>query len=233
MVNWSLVWHGLEITKHLRHPQLGTKGDMGWGWALLGFYSRVMSVSCQGHFKVNPDKILNKNMFLQFPYVFGCKGVFHKAAVDTVWMGSLPTRILGGGGGVQWPPGICGLEGWYPTLVWHGLEITKHLRHPQLGTKGDMGWGWALLGFYSRVMSVSCQGHFKVNPDKILNKNMFLQFPYVFGCKGVFHKAAVDTVWMGSLPTRILGGGGVHWPPGICGLEGWYPTLIAESVYSN
>ena len=99
MVNWCFVWHGLEVTRHLRHPQLGTKGDMGWGWPLLWFYSRVMSVSCQGHFKVNPDKILNKNMFLQFPYVFGCKGVFHKAAVDTVWMGSLPTRIFGGGGG--------------------------------------------------------------------------------------------------------------------------------------
>ena len=32
MVNWSLVEQGLDITKYLRHPYLGTKGDMGWGW---------------------------------------------------------------------------------------------------------------------------------------------------------------------------------------------------------
>ena len=60
MVNWSLVEHGLEVTKHLRHPHLGTKNDMGWYCPLLGFYCRVRSRSYQGHFKVKPDIILNK-----------------------------------------------------------------------------------------------------------------------------------------------------------------------------
>ena len=96
MVNWSVVEHGLEVTKHLRHPHLGTKGDIGWGCPLLGFYCRVRSRSYQCHFKVKPAIILNKNIFLQFPYVFGCKGVLHKAAVEILWLGSLPTRIPGG-----------------------------------------------------------------------------------------------------------------------------------------
>ena len=78
MVNWSLVEHGLEVTKHLRHPHLqGTKGDMGWGYPLLGFYCRVISREFQGQ--------------------TSCKRVFHKAAeLDILWLGSLPTRILGG-----------------------------------------------------------------------------------------------------------------------------------------
>ena len=82
MVNWRLVEHGLEVTKHLRQPHLGTRGDMGWGCPLLGLYSRVRSRSHQGHFKVKPAIILNKNIFFQFPYVFCCKGVFPKVAVD-------------------------------------------------------------------------------------------------------------------------------------------------------
>ena len=94
MVNWSLVKHGLEVTKHLRHPHLGTKGDMGWGCPLLGFYCRVRSRSYRGHFKVKPAIILNKNIFLQFPYVFCCKRVFHKVAV-AIYCGC-PTRIRGG-----------------------------------------------------------------------------------------------------------------------------------------
>ena len=73
MVNWSLVEDGLEVTKHLMHPHLGTKGDTGWGCLLLGFYCRVRSRSYQGYFKVKPAIILNKNMFLQFPCVFCCK----------------------------------------------------------------------------------------------------------------------------------------------------------------
>ena len=86
---------------------------------------------------------------------------FHKAAVDIVWLGSLPTRTPGG------TVTICGLEGYYPTLIspvpsyithpvpalkklqnevnWslveHGLQVTKHLKHPHLGNKGDMAWG--------------------------------------------------------------------------------------------
>ena len=62
----------------------------------------------------------------------------------------------------------------------HGLEVTKHLRHQHLGTKGDMGWGCPLLGLHCRVRSRSYQGHFKGKPAIILNKNIFLQFPYVF-----------------------------------------------------
>ena len=54
----------------------------------------------------------------------------------------------------------------------HGVEATKHMRHPQLGTKGDMGLGCLSLGFYSRVRSRSYKGHFKVKPAKILNNNI-------------------------------------------------------------
>ena len=111
MVNMSLMEHGLEVTKHLRHPHLGTKGDMGWGCSLLGFYCRVKSRSYQGHFKVKLAIILNKNMFLQFPYVFCSKVVFHKAAVDILQLERLPTRILGG------TVTICGLKGLYPTIL--------------------------------------------------------------------------------------------------------------------
>ena len=70
MVIWSAVEHGFEVTKHLSHPHLDTKGDMGWGCPLLGFYCRVRSRSYQGHFKVKPTIILNKNIFLHFPYIF-------------------------------------------------------------------------------------------------------------------------------------------------------------------
>ena len=105
MVNWGLVEHGLEVTKHLRYSHLGTTGDMGWGCHLLGFYCRVRSGSYQDHFKAKPAIILNKNIFLQFPYVFCSKGVFHKGTVKILWLGSLPTRILGG------TVTICGLEG--------------------------------------------------------------------------------------------------------------------------
>ena len=73
MVNWGVVEHGLEVTKHLRHPHLGTKGDKGWGCPLLGFYCRVRSRSYQGHFKVKPTIILNKNIMLQFPCFFVAK----------------------------------------------------------------------------------------------------------------------------------------------------------------
>ena len=94
MINWrSLVEHGLEVTKHLRHQHLGTEG---WGCPLLGLNCRVRSRSYQGHFKVKPAIILNKTYFYSFHMFFWCKGVFHKAAVDILWLGSLPTRIIGG-----------------------------------------------------------------------------------------------------------------------------------------
>ena len=149
-----------------------------------------MSRSFQGHLKVKQTKILNKKTFFT---VFCCKGVFHKAAADIFWLGSLPTRILGG------------------TVN----TVPKHPRHPHLGTKDDMGWGCPLLGFYCRVRSRSDQGHFKVKPAIISNKNKFLEFPYVFCCKKVFHKAEVDILWLEGIPTRILGG-----KVTICGLEG-------------
>ena len=76
MVNWSLVEHWLEVTKHQRHPHLqGTKGDMGWGCPFLGFYCRVRTRSNQGHFKVKPSIISNKNIVLQFTYVLLQKSV--------------------------------------------------------------------------------------------------------------------------------------------------------------
>ena len=78
---------------------MGTKGDMAWGCPLLEFYCTVRSRSNQGHLKGKSAIILDKNIFLQFPNVFCCKGVFHKAVVDILWLGSLPTRIIGGGGG--------------------------------------------------------------------------------------------------------------------------------------
>ena len=71
MVNWSLVEHGLEVTKHLGHPHLGTKGDMGWGCPLLGFYCRVRSRSYKGHFVDKADQVLNRNTFYSFPVFSG------------------------------------------------------------------------------------------------------------------------------------------------------------------
>ena len=61
----------------------------------------------------------------------------------------------------------------------HGLEVTKHLRHLHLGTKGDMAW----VALCWSSTAGSGQGHFKVKPAIILNKNIFLQFPYVFAAK--------------------------------------------------
>ena len=33
VVNWSVTEHWLDVA---RHPQLGAKGDSGWGYPLLG-----------------------------------------------------------------------------------------------------------------------------------------------------------------------------------------------------
>ena len=131
--------------------------------------------------------------------------MFHKAAVDILWLGSLPTIILGDTVNIMWLGGV--IPQYYrvyppsplishplPTIksmqkmvnwscVEHGLKVTKQLRHPHLGTKGDVGWGYPLLGFYCRVGSRSYQGHFRVKSAIILNKNIFLQFPYVFVAK--------------------------------------------------
>ena len=92
---------------------------------------------------------------------------------------------------------------------------SNYLRHPHLGTEGDMVWGCPLLRLYCRVRSRSYQSHFKVKPAIILNKNIFLQFSYVFCCKEVFHKAAVDILWPGSLPTRTLGSTVTIWLGGV------------------
>ena len=74
-------------------------------------------------------------------------------------------------------------------FVEHGLQVTKHLRHPHLGNKGDMVWGCPLLGFYSRAKTRSYKGHFKGKADTVLNRNTFYSFhvfpgfwwPYSFG----------------------------------------------------
>ena len=129
--------------------------------------------------------------------------MLHKAAADILWLGNLPTRIIGGTvnimllGGVMphlYPPvpsyitlstntkfntKKCQLES-CKTWAWsHKAPESLRLRHSHLGTKGDMGRGCHLLGFYCRVRSRSYQGHFKVKPAIILNKNIFLQFPYI------------------------------------------------------
>ena len=62
-VNWSIAEHGLQVTKHLKHPHLGNKSVMVWGCPLLGFYSRVRTRSYKGHFKGKADKLLNRNTF--------------------------------------------------------------------------------------------------------------------------------------------------------------------------
>ena len=146
-----------------------------------------MSRSCQGHLKVKQAKILSENLFLQF---FVAKECSTRLQLTLFWLRSLPTRILGGTVNIMWLGGVIPtttlksmqkMVNWSP--VEHGIEVTiKHLRHPHLSTKGDMGWSCPLLGFYCRVRSRSYQGHFKVKTAIILNKNMFLQFPYVFCC---------------------------------------------------
>ena len=175
---------------------------MGWGCPLLGFYCRVRSRSYQGHFKVKPAIILNKNIFVQFPYVFSCKRVFHKAAVDIYcgWEAFQPVSQ-----GVQWLyvawrgntpllyhpsphishplPALTSVKNkvnW--SLVEHGLQVTKHLKHPHLGNKGVMVWGCLLLGFYSRVRTRSYKRHFKGKADKLglLNRNTFYSMDHVF-----------------------------------------------------
>ena len=160
--------------------------------------------------------------------------MFHKAATDILLLEIFPARILGGTVNMIWLGGVIPhsyippsplISHPLPTLksmqkvvnwrlVEHWLEVTKHLRQPHLGIKGDMGWVCPLLGLYCRVRSRSYQGHCKVKPAIILNKNIFLQFPKEC-CTGVLHKAAVDIVWLGSLPTRTPGG-----TVTICGLEG-------------
>ena len=87
--------------------------------------------------------------------------MFHKAATDILWLRIFPARILGGTVKIIWlggviphsynpPPPVpsyitpstttkinAKIVNW--RLVEHGLEVTKHLRQPHLGTKGDMG----------------------------------------------------------------------------------------------
>ena len=70
-VNCSLVEHGLQVTKHLKHPHLGNKGVMVWGCPLLGFYSRVRSRSYKGHFKGQSRQVIEQKHFLQYSCISG------------------------------------------------------------------------------------------------------------------------------------------------------------------
>ena len=90
---------------------------MVWGCSLLGFYSRVKTRSYKGHFKGKSDKLLNS-----FIHFFTVSMYFLVIGGSVL---NLQTQKM-----VNW------------SLVEHGLDITKYLRHPYLGTKGDMGWGW-------------------------------------------------------------------------------------------
>ena len=154
-----------------------------------------MSRSCQRHLKVKQAKILNKKHFLHF---FVTK-VF-STRLQLLWLGIFPERILGGTVNIIWLGGVIPhsyippsplISHPLPTLkpmqkivnwrlVEHSLKVTKHLRQPHLGTKGDMVWGCPLLGLYYRVRSRSYQGYCKVKPAIQLNKTIFLQFPYFF-----------------------------------------------------
>ena len=98
MVNWSIVEHGLEVTKHMRHPQLGTKGV---AWVGVALYWGSAPGSGQGHIKVRLRSNRLKYWIATFFTVCICfcrREVFHWATVDIMWLGSLPTRILVGGG---------------------------------------------------------------------------------------------------------------------------------------
>ena len=142
MVNWSIVEHGLEVTKHMRHPQLGTKGGMGWGCPLLGFCSRVRSRSYKGQVKVKSAKILNNNIFYSVHMFLLQGGVPLDYSLHNV-AGSLIS-----------PPVLALTSGQNEvnrSLEEHGLHVTEDLRHPHLDIKGDMGWGCPLLGLYSRI----------------------------------------------------------------------------------
>ena len=145
-----------------------------------------MSRSCQGHIKViwrsKLPKYLIKNIF----NIFCCKGVFHKAAADILrlgkpsnthprgyseyyvpWRGNTPPLYHPSPPSSQASTNTKSMQkmvNW--SLVGHGLEVTKHMRHPDLGTKGDIRWGCTLLGFYCRVRSRSYKGHFKGKADQ-------------------------------------------------------------------
>ena len=152
-----------------------------------------MSRSYQGHLKVKIAKIFNKKHFSHFFVAKECSTRLQLTYCD--WE-SLPTRILGVtvnimclGGVIPHPyiPRPLLYHKPLPTLksmqkmvnwsfVEHGLVVTKHMRHPHLGTKGDMRWGCTLLGFYCRVRSRSYKGHFKGKADQLLNRNTFYSF---------------------------------------------------------
>ena len=78
--NWALhlVEHGLEVTKHLRHPQL-IGAALCWG---------TTRRSGQGHVKVisrsNQLRYLIKTFFYSFKCFFCCGEVFHKAVFDII-----------------------------------------------------------------------------------------------------------------------------------------------------
>ena len=151
-----------------------------------------MSRSCQGHLKVKQAKILNKKQFSHFllqrsvpqgcswHIVTGKPSNTHSRGYSdyyVAWKGNTPS-LYPPSPLISHPlPTIKSLQkmvNW--GVVEHGLEVTKHLRHPHLGTKGDMGWGCPLLGFYCRVRSRSYKGHFKGKAEKLLNSNNFYSF---------------------------------------------------------
>ena len=58
--------------------------------------------------------------------------------------------------------------GGFSTQKFHVEYLCLQLRDPHLGPKGDLSWGCTLQGYYPKVRSRSCQGHFKVKPAEIL-----------------------------------------------------------------
>ena len=166
---------------------MGLKSQNTWGthnwvlkvtWVGVALYWGSTPGSGRGHIKVISRSNQLKywiTTFFTVSIIFCCGEVFHKATVDIMWLGSLPTRILvGGGGGVEWlyvawrgntpllyhpspliSPPVQALTSVQNEVNWsieeHGLQVTKHLRHPHLDTKGDMGWSCPFLRLYSRV----------------------------------------------------------------------------------
>ena len=175
-----------------------------------GFYWRARSRSYQGHFKVKSAIILNKNIFLLFPYVFflqrsvpqgcSCHIVAGKPSnthprwySDYMWLGgviphSYITRPF--------------LSHPVPTLTSVQNEVNwslvEHMGFKSQNTLGTHSWvikvtwfGVALYsGFDTRVRTMSYKGHFKGKADKLLDRNTFVisfhgfsgyWWPYCFG----------------------------------------------------
>ena len=98
----ATIFHVNYLCPQVMGPHLATNLT----WVGVRLYRGSTPRSGQGHVKViwrsNQLKYSIKKTYFT---VFCCKWVFHKAAVDIFWLGSLPTLILGG------TVTICGLEG--------------------------------------------------------------------------------------------------------------------------